>query len=80
MGGLETFLCRELRLSDKENIALTSTTKVRLGDEEIVFVILAKKNTVGGGPVDFRFHFYDESGNETTLPEGIAMTMKYHGY
>jgi hypothetical protein len=64
------------RLSDQKAIALTSTTKIKIRDRDVVFAIVAKKDNNPEGTMSIKMHFYDEAGKEKTLPEGTVMGMR----
>jgi hypothetical protein len=64
------------RLSDRKTIALTSAAKMKIQDKEITFLIVAKKDHNPEGTMSIRIHYYDDAGQETTLPEGTAVGMR----
>jgi hypothetical protein len=70
-------VCR--RLSDKENIALTSTTRFKIRDQELVALILVRKNLSLGGRIQVRIDFHGESGNKVDLPESIMSFARFWG-
>lgn len=65
------------RLSDKENIALTGTARIKVRGRMITFLATVKKSVSGDGSMDMRIHYLDERGNETNLPEGFRLGMTY---
>lgn len=68
-------VCR--RLSDNENIALTSTTRLKIKDQYFLLFIVVKKNITGEGSMSMKIHYYDEEGKEAAFPRGVSFGARY---